>query len=172
MRRGEHDRRGAAGLVGFEPARRAYAPAIARSQSREAELGRREVVSSPAAEGEKSLGDDRADGMAADVLGPCRAAPVAEEAGQRLGRALQKRPANHVPVWFSGHAHILNGRDRTNLFSGLSIEAQTDLRFSGRVAGPSSTAPSTSKREPWHGQSQLRSAALNRTRQPRWVQRS
>ena len=45
-------------------------------------------------------------------------------------------------------------------------------RSSGRTAGPSRTAPSTSKREPWHGQSQLRSAPLNRTRQPRWVHRS
>ncbi len=42
----------------------------------------------------------------------------------------------------------------------------------GSTAGPSRTAPSTSKRDPWHGQSQLRSAALNRTRQPRWVQRT
>ena len=43
---------------------------------------------------------------------------------------------------------------------------------SGWTAGPSSTAPSTSNREPWHGQSQLRSAPLKRSRQPRWVQRS
>ena len=42
----------------------------------------------------------------------------------------------------------------------------------GWVAGPASTSPSTSKRDPWHGQSQLRSAALKCTRQPRWVQRS
>ncbi len=45
-------------------------------------------------------------------------------------------------------------------------------RSSACTAGPSRTEPSTSKREPWHGQSQLVSAALKRSRQPRWVQRS
>ena len=48
----------------------------------------------------------------------------------------------------------------------------TSWRSSGVTAGPASTAPSTSKREPWHGQSQLRSASLKCSRQPRCVQRS
>src|SRR3954447_7951764 len=44
---------------------------------------------------------------------------------------------------------------------------------SARTAGPSSTSPSrASKREPWQGQSQVRSAALKETMQPRWVQRA
>ena len=43
-------------------------------------------------------------------------------------------------------------------------------RSSGATAGPSSTEPSTAKREPWQGQSQERSAALKRSTQPRWVQ--
>jgi hypothetical protein len=43
--------------------------------------------------------------------------------------------------------------------------------LSGRVAGPSRTPPSTSKREPWQGQSQLSSALLKRSRQPRCVHR-
>jgi hypothetical protein len=41
---------------------------------------------------------------------PCRAAAVAEEAGERLGRALKELPADHVPVGFSCHRHILNSR--------------------------------------------------------------
>ncbi len=43
------------------------------------------------------------------------------------------------------------------------------LRSSRCTAGPCSTSPSGAKREPWHGQSQLRSAVLNATRQPRCV---
>jgi hypothetical protein len=43
---------------------------------------------------------------------------------------------------------------------------------SGFVAGPSRISPSTLNREPWHGQSQLRSAAFHATWQPRCVQRA
>ena len=38
------------------------------------------------------------------------------------------------------------------------------------AAGPWMTAPSVVNREPWQGQSQVASAALNPTVQPRWVQ--
>jgi hypothetical protein len=38
------------------------------------------------------------------------------------------------------------------------------------IAGPWMTWPSMSNREPWQGQSHDRSAVLNVTRQPRWVQ--
>ena len=37
------------------------------------------------------------------------------------------------------------------------------------MAGPSSTSPSASNREPWSGQSQLSSASFQRTTPPRWV---
>src|SRR3954451_10687313 len=66
-------------------------------------------------------------------------------------------------------------RDRTILVlpgEALPNRAQGSRRSSGSTAGPSRTAPSTSKRDPWHGQSQLRSAALKRRRQPRCVHRS
>lgn len=49
---------------------------------------------------------------------------------------------------------------------------QAVRRSSGCAAVPSSTLPSTAKRDPWQRQSQERSAALRRTRQPRWEQRS
>ena len=44
------------------------------------------------------------------------------------------------------------------------------LRSSRCTAGPWSTSPSGAKREPWHGQSQLRSARFQLTWQPRWLQ--
>ena len=43
---------------------------------------------------------------------------------------------------------------------------------SGRTAGPSITSPCAAKRDPWQGQSQLRSAEFQLTMQPRWVQRA
>jgi hypothetical protein len=46
------------------------------------------------------------------------------------------------------------------------------LRSSGRTAGPCTTAPSRANREPWQGQSQVRSAPFQSTMQPRWVQRA
>ena len=42
------------------------------------------------------------------------------------------------------------------------------MRSSRCTAGPCSTLPSGAKREPWHGQSQLRSARFQLTWQPRW----
>jgi hypothetical protein len=63
-----------------------------------------------------------------------------------------------------GHARALALLDR--------LVAYGSRGSSGETAGPSSTPPSTSKREPWHGQSQLVSAELKRSRQPRCVQRS
>ncbi len=51
-----------------------------------------------------------------------------------------------------------------------SVSTATSTAASGFTAGPSRTFPSTSKREPWHGQSHDRSAGLNRTSQPRCVQ--
>jgi hypothetical protein len=53
---------------------------------------------------------------------------------------------------------------------GWVAPAQRERCSSGLVAGPSSTRPSMSKREPWHGQSQLRSTALKATWQPWCVQ--
>ena len=41
---------------------------------------------------------------------------------------------------------------------------------SGASAGPASTAPSASNREPWHGHSQVSSTAFHRTSHPMWVQ--
>src|SRR4051812_25930666 len=41
---------------------------------------------------------------------------------------------------------------------------------SGDSAGPANTWPVGLKREPWHGQSQVDSAAFQLTMQPRWVQ--
>jgi hypothetical protein len=63
-----------------------------------------------------------------------------------------------------GHARVLALLDR--------LVAYGSRGSSGDTAGPSSTPPSTSNREPWHGQSQERSAPLKRSRQPMWVQRS
>ena len=44
--------------------------------------------------------------------------------------------------------------------------------LSGRTAGPSMTSPVAAKREPWQGQSQVRSAEFQLTMQPRCVQRA
>ena len=44
--------------------------------------------------------------------------------------------------------------------------------LSGRTAGPSITSPLPAKREPWQGQSQVRSAVFQLTMQPRCVQRA
>ena len=49
--------------------------------------------------------------------------------------------------------------------------AGASRRLSARIAGLFSTAPEGSKREPWQGQSQLRSSGFQVSKQPRCVQR-
>ena len=88
-----------------------------------------------------------------------------------------------------GSAAVLRGRERRctsrrrpaaprprcrgrRLADGIDRRGQgASRRSSGWTAGPSSTSPSTSKRDPWQGQSHDRSAELKRSRHPRWVHR-
>jgi hypothetical protein len=94
----------------------------------------------------------------------------ASPSGQALVRAVDVpcHLADHrgyVEPSVPGAPHI-RGRDirvRTTYRSVRSDSADRRLR----TAGPSRTAPSTSKREPWHGQSHVRSAVLKVTSQPR-----
>jgi release factor glutamine methyltransferase len=69
-------------------------------------------------------------------------------------------------------AVMRQGAPATSAHPGAPATRQGSRGSSGFTAGPSSTLPSTAKREPWHGQSHERSAALKRKRQPMWVQRS
>ena len=67
--------------------------------------------------------------------------------------------AKWVPLSFSMRPGLPR---RAELFDRLASSRCT--------AGPWRTSPSGLKREPWHGQSQLRSAVFQLTWQPRWVQ--
>ena len=94
VRRGEHDVRRGAVLVGAQPVDRRDAPAVAGHEAREAvqRHRRREVVADAALVVEELLGHDRADRVAAEILGSGAAAAVAVEAGQRIGAAGLQRP--------------------------------------------------------------------------------
>src|ERR1700733_15535476 len=98
MRRGEPDARRVPGVESVLPACRAEAPAIARPQPLEAELRNRcrQIVARRLRKREKFGVDPRAHGMHADILRPGVAAPVAIEAGQRLGAAFAERLAEDI----------------------------------------------------------------------------
>jgi len=105
MRRAQDDGRGAAGSVSLKPAFCAHAPPITRGESREAPIRpwRREVVAREQAELEELARCDRADRVAANVLGPGRAATVSIKAGQRISRTRDQRAANHVQIRLTTH---------------------------------------------------------------------
>ena len=54
--------------------------------------------------------------------------------------------------------------------SSLPMTLDASTGSSGWIEGPFRTFPEVSKREPWHGQSQLFSALFQCTWQPRWGQ--
>ena len=104
--RGEHDRRRDPLGVGARPVGGRDAPAVAGDQAREAvrRHRRRQVVADGALVLEELGGDDRADGVAAQVLRAGAAAPVAVEAGHRVGAARLELAAEdvafaHAPAW-------------------------------------------------------------------------
>ena len=133
---GEDHGRGAAGVVGLEPARGAHAPAVAGLEARKSRLRarRRQIVSGLATEREELRVDDRADRVAAQVLGPRRAAAVAEEAGQRPARAFEQRAADDVPVRISGDAAIVT-QSSPNRLRSLRVNVWLTTRSSGRREG-------------------------------------
>src|SRR6476619_7182829 len=95
---GQHHRSGTASLIGPKPVGRGDAPTVTRHQARELELGsrRRQVVSDRALMLEELGGHDGTDGVAADILGPRRAAAVAVEACHLFGAARIQRATQHV----------------------------------------------------------------------------
>src|SRR5690349_754853 len=100
----ENDLRGAAGLVGLEPARRAQAPAIACIQAGEAPVGTRgrEVVADALREVEKLRSQDDANRVAAEILGAGGAAAVPVEARHWVGRARKQLASDDVDVGLHG----------------------------------------------------------------------
>jgi len=98
MRRREHDRRGTALPGRLEPPQGAQAPAVARHESREAPFRprRHQVVAGRDGEVEELPRHHGADGVAAAVAGDRLAATVAEEPGERIGRAGFEDPAEDV----------------------------------------------------------------------------
>jgi hypothetical protein len=97
------------------------------------------------------------------------------ERQSHAGQRLHDLDETSDPVKSTNATHLVR-RLRDNPYSAAEGSAWPVVRCgsarSGRTAGPCNTEPSTSNREPWHGQSQLRSALLNATRQPRCVQRA
>ena len=87
-------------------------PRTAGHEAGEAELGPwgAEVVADSALVVEELSRHDRADRVAAEIVGPGPAAAVPEEPGQRLGPALLQRPAQHVALVHRGS--IAAGRRR------------------------------------------------------------
>ena len=92
--------------VRFQPPGRAHTPAVALVQAREPPFGarRREIVPRLQAEREELLRHHRTHGVAADVLWPRGAAPVAEEPRHRVLRAGQQVAADDVAVRIAIHA--------------------------------------------------------------------
>ena len=98
--RGEDDEGRRPILVGAQPVGRGHAPAVARLQAGEAveRHGGDQVVADPALVLEELGGDDRADRVAAEVLGAGVAAAVAEEPGDGVVAAGLQRAAEDVPL--------------------------------------------------------------------------
>jgi hypothetical protein len=85
----ENDGTGCSGLLDFEPAGGADAPAVAGFEAGKAELGHgsREIVAERLRGSEKGLIDDAADGVDANVVGTGVATAIPEKAGHRLAAA-------------------------------------------------------------------------------------
>ena len=96
--RRQHHRRRHARLVGLRPPARAQAPAITRSQPREAELRAwsHQVVAHLRAEPQELLGDHRAHRVHPGVLAPGVTAAVTVEARHRVGAAALQLATQHV----------------------------------------------------------------------------
>ena len=101
VRRREHDVGGRAVAVRAQPVDRGDAPAVAGHEAGEAveRHRRREVVADRALVLEELGGHDRADRVAAEVLGPGAAAAVAVEARDRVGPAGLEVAAEDVAFW-------------------------------------------------------------------------
>lgn len=89
MSRCEHDVRGGPILVGPQPIACRYAPSIPGHKAEETKLRHRsaEIVTDATLVLEELGCDDRGDCVAAPILGSRPAAPVAIEAGHRVGAA-------------------------------------------------------------------------------------
>src|SRR3954452_15035165 len=98
VRRGEDDVGRRAVAVGSQPVDRGHAPAVARLEAGEAVRGhgRAQVVADLALVLQELRRDDRAEGVAAAVVGPRAAAAVAVEARERVGSARLELAAEDV----------------------------------------------------------------------------
>jgi hypothetical protein len=94
----EHDRRRHAGLECLGPAMDREAPAVTRHEARESERRQRcrEVIARRAREFQELLCHHGAHRMAATVVGPGAAEPVAVETGHRVGATILQRLPEHV----------------------------------------------------------------------------
>ena len=94
----EHHGRGDVAFQQFEPASSAYAPAVARFETRKSKLraGRGKVVSHQLAVLEKSFSHLDAHGVAADVFLACIAMSVAEKPGERRVGTGSQRTAENI----------------------------------------------------------------------------
>lgn len=101
VRRGEHDRGRRAGTVRLQPPQRDDTPSVARDEAAETVLGPRgdEIVADRLLVREEVTRHDSADGVAADILGPTRAATVAIETGHRVGAAHLELTTQDVALW-------------------------------------------------------------------------
>src|SRR5438093_818935 len=98
MRRGEHNGRGNACLVGLTPRGRTYTPAIAGLETRKVVFGHRrdQIVALRARKLEELGGHLHADDMQAVILGPGVATTVAVETGAGCVGARGQRSAEDV----------------------------------------------------------------------------
>lgn len=121
----ENDWTSGAGLLDLEPAGGADAPAVARLEAGEAELGHGsdEVVAEGARGLQEGLIDDAADGVDAEVFGAGVAAAVAVEAGHGGAAAGLQREAEDVflavLVGLGRHGLIVERIEALPLFGGV-----------------------------------------------------
>lgn len=99
--------------------------------------------------------------------------------GADTGRGLHLGEPQFAVQLRTGRQRRVGGDDRGGARQGragggveeqeLLLDADGQAGGSGRVAGPWITEPSVANRDPWHAQSQVFSALLKATTQPRWV---
>ena len=119
-------------------------------------------------------------GLSPDALDEAardRAAVAAALAGPRRGhRARARRRQDRPRLRARGRAGDAGRRPHRRRRRGGARDRGRPPRaqgpLSGRTAGPSITSPVAAKREPWQGQSHVRSPVFQLTMQPRCVQRA
>lgn len=83
-----------------KPVRCGHTPAITRDEPREPILRHRrdQVVADAVLMFEELRGDNRADRVAAGILGTRVTAPIAEESGERIGATVGERSTQHIEI--------------------------------------------------------------------------